>query len=153
VVSLPTPRPGAFVWTANFGSIGLGMSGAIGAHFARPRAPIVLATGDGGYMMGGLSELSTAVSVGMDLVVVLANDGSYGAEHVQFRDRDLDPGLTLSRWPDLAAVARSMGAEAITLHTVEDLPAAQRAVAGRSRTCPLLIDVRLDPDTVPRVGH
>jgi thiamine pyrophosphate-dependent acetolactate synthase large subunit-like protein len=153
VVSVPTPRPGAFVWTANFGSIGLGMSGAIGAHYARPGSPIILVTGDGGYMMGGLAELSTAVRAKMDLVVVLANDGSYGAEHVQFRDRGMDPSLTLSAWPDLAAVARSMGADAITLHDVSDLPAAYTAVAERSRTSPLLLDVRLDPETVPRAGH
>jgi thiamine pyrophosphate-dependent acetolactate synthase large subunit-like protein len=150
---LPTPSPGALVWTASFGSIGLGMSGAVGAHYARPGSPIVLVTGDGGFMMGGLAELSTAVRAQMDLIVVLANDGSYGAEHVQFRDRGMDPGLTLSVWPDFAEVARSMGAQAVTISGASDLAAAHRAVAERSKVAPLLVEVRLDPDKARRVGH
>src|SRR5262249_54299886 len=86
---IDVPDPHSFVFTIHFGAIGLGMPYAIGASLAAPGRPIVLVTGDGGFMLGGLVEFSTAVRNKVDLVVLLCNDNSFGAEHIQFRDRNL----------------------------------------------------------------
>ena len=145
------PDPHSFVFTVNFGSIGLGMGNAIGAAFGRPGRPVVLITGDGGFMLGGLAEFNSAVRAGIDLIVFVCNDGSYGAEHIQFRDRDLDPSISLIEWPDLAPVAEALGGRGYTVRSVKDLDGMADAIAGRDR--PLLIDVKLDPDRVPNVGH
>ncbi len=111
--------------------------------------PVVLFTGDGGFMMGGINEFNTAVRLGQDLVVVVCNDSAYGAEHIQFRDRDMDPGLTQFAWPSFAAVATALGGRGIEVRSPEDLRAAIDLITVRDR--PILIDLRIDPNDVPRM--
>lgn len=144
------PEPGRYVHTANFGSIGLGMGNAIGAAIGTGR-PVLHVTGDGGFMMGGIAEFNTAVRHGLDIVVIVVNDGAYGAEHVQFRRREMDPSIATFAWPDLADVARSLGGGG---HSVEDLDGLDRALGALpGRKGPVLIDLRVDPDSVGTAGH
>jgi thiamine pyrophosphate-dependent acetolactate synthase large subunit-like protein len=146
-ISVPDPR--SFVMTANFGSIGLGLQEAIGAGLAAPDRPVVLFTGDGGFMMGGVNEFNTAVRLGQDLVVIVCNDSAYGAEHIQFLDRNMDPGLTQFAWPSFAAVATALGGRGIEVRSADELPAALDLIAMRDR--PVLVDLRIDPNDVPRM--
>jgi acetolactate synthase-1/2/3 large subunit len=141
------PDARSCMWSgAGFAAIGLGTGMAIGAASARPDRPTVLVAGDGGFMLGGLNEFTTAVQHGMDLVCVVCNDGSYGAEHIQFTGRSLDPAISVFEWPDLAAVAQAMGGTGITVTSETDLATLDAAITNRSG--PLLIDVRIDPDRV-----
>ncbi|MEP3785926.1 thiamine pyrophosphate-binding protein [Ascidiaceihabitans sp.] len=146
-VSVPDPQ--SFVSTVNFGAIGLGLQAAVGAGVAAPDRPIVLFSGDGGFMMGGINEFNTAVRLGLDLIVIIANDSAYGAEHIQFVDRKMDPSLTQFQWPSFAQVAKSLGGEGIEVTSKEQLERALEAVADRNK--PILIDLRLDPSDVPRM--
>ncbi|KAA8610513.1 thiamine pyrophosphate-binding protein [Salipiger aestuarii] len=141
--------PQSFVVTAHFGSIGLGLPEAIGAGIAAPDRPVVLFSGDGGFMMGGLGEFNTAVRLKQDLVVILCNDAAYGAEHIQFLDRKMDPSLTEFDWPTFADVAISLGGQGVLVTDDAGLDAALDAIATRDR--PLLIELRLDPNDVPRM--
>jgi acetolactate synthase-1/2/3 large subunit len=143
------PEPTALVTTHGFGSIGLGLASAIGASVARPDRPCVLLVGDGGFMMSGFSELNTAVQLGSDLIAVVYDDGSYGAEHIQFHNKGMDPGLSLHRWPDLAQVAGAFGCANVTVRDLDDLDPLATAIAGRDR--PLLVHVKLDPDFISRI--
>jgi thiamine pyrophosphate-dependent acetolactate synthase large subunit-like protein len=145
--SVTVPSPERYVHTNNFGSIGLGMGYAIGMTYAAPDEPVVLVTGDGGFMMGGLAELSTAVRGQRDLVVIVVNDGAYGAEHVQFRNRQMDPSLTTIDWPDLATVAAAIGAHTFAIREMGDLDQLEHAIAGRPAG-PMLIDLQVDPEDV-----
>lgn len=147
-VHVPTPQ--AFVNTVNFGSIGLGMGNAIGAHVGAPDRPVLLVTGDGGFMLGGMAEFNSAVRHGVDLVVVVIDDGAYGAEHVQFRDKRMDPAISTFDWPELGAVATALGGRGITVRTLAELDAALESVQERDR--PVLIDVKVDPDRIPALG-
>ncbi|RLQ87930.1 thiamine pyrophosphate-binding protein [Notoacmeibacter ruber] len=146
-ISVPHPRQ--FLVTVNFGSIGLGLQEAIGAAFAEPDSPVVLFTGDGGFMMGGVNEFNTAVRLKQDLIVIVCNDSAYGAEHIQFVDRSMNPGLSEFEWPSFADVATALGGKGITVRSDEDLESAIKAV--KTRTKPLLIELRLDPNQVPRM--
>ncbi|GAB7046564.1 thiamine pyrophosphate-binding protein [Catenuloplanes indicus] len=145
------PDPRGFVFPENFGSIGTGMGAAIGAATACPAGPVVLVCGDGGFMHGGIGEFATAVRENLDVIVVVCNDGGYGAEHVQFADRGLDPGLSLFSWPDLATVADALGGDGVTVRSADDLAYAEKAIADRTR--PLLIDVRLDVRQMTPMPH
>ena len=142
-ISVDDPR--AFLYTLHFGAVGLGMPYAIGASFAAPGRPVLLVTGDGGWMLGGLTEFNTAVRHNVDLIVVVCNDGSYGAEYVQFARKDMDPGLSLFDWPDFAPVATALGGHGVTVRSVADLAAMDSAIVHSAR--PLLIDVKLNPET------
>lgn len=145
--SFDVDDPMAYVHTNNFGSIGLGMGYAIGTTYAAPDAPVVLVTGDGGYLMGGLTELSTAIRYRRDLIVVVVNDAAYGAEHVQFRRRDMDPSASLLSAPDFVATAQAMGAEALSVRTAADLELVADFLASRSGG-PVLIDLHVHPADV-----
>jgi acetolactate synthase-1/2/3 large subunit len=140
-------QPSSFVFTSYAGSIGLGLSYAIGASFAAPARPVLLVAGDGGFMLGGLVEFNTAARYGVDLTVVLCNDGGYGAEHIQFRERQIDPSISLFNWPEFAEVANSLGGRGYVVRTMADLERAVEGFAGRDR--PVLIDLKLDPDRMP----
>ena len=139
-------HPRDFVYACGFGAIGLGLPEAIGAAVAAEGRTTVLVIGDGGFMLGGLGEFASAVRHGCDLVTILCN-----AEHVQFRDRDMDPGASLFDWPDFAPVAAALGGEGVTVRGPEDLAMASEAI--RRRRGPLLIDLKIDPERVPPVPH
>lgn len=146
---ISAPGPQSFVGTVNFGAIGLGLQEAIGAGVAAPDRPVVMFTGDGGFMMGGINEFNTAVRLGLDLIVIVANDSAYGAEHIQFIDRKMDPSLTEFNWPSFADIAKSLGAEGVEVHSSEDLESAITAMSARRGV--FLIELRLDPHDVPRM--
>lgn len=145
---LSAPGPRDQVTSASFGAIGLGLATAIGAGVMRPDRPVVLFCGDGGFMLGNLAEFHAAVRAKLDLIIVIFNDGSYGAEHIQFRNRQLDPAITLFDWPDFATLAGALGGAGVTIQTTADLDALPATLEARDRGRPLLIDVRLDPDRV-----
>jgi thiamine pyrophosphate-dependent acetolactate synthase large subunit-like protein len=111
---------------------------------------VLLITGDGGFALGGLVEFSSAVRDRIDLIVVVCNDGSYGAEHALFRARGMDPSLSLLSLPDLAPIAKALGGDGVTVTNLDDLQSASNAIENRDR--PLLIDVKLDPDHIPWPG-
>jgi acetolactate synthase-1/2/3 large subunit len=103
--------------------------------------------GDGGFMLGGLVEFNTAVRHGLDMIVIVCNDSGYGAEHIQFRNKNMDPSLALFAWPEFADVARALGGDGVTVRNAADLPNAEAAI--RNRTRPLLIELKCDPDHMP----
>lgn len=148
---LRVPEPRAYVHTVNFGSIGLGMGNAVGSAFGAPGRPVLLVTGDGGFMLGGLAEFSSAVRHGLDLVVVVLNDGAYGAEHIQLRNKDMDPAISTFAWPDFGPVATALGGRGFTVRNGAELDEALAAIEHRDR--PFLIDVKIDPDTVSASNH
>ena len=148
-VRLSVQGPKSFVATTNFGSIGIGLQEAIGAGVAAPEKPVVMFTGDGGFMMGGINEFNTAVRLGLDLIVIVANDSAYGAEHIQFIDRKMDPSLTEFHWPSFAEIGVSLGGQGYTVRNNAELEEALAAIP--NRTGPMMIELKLDPHDVPRM--
>jgi len=146
---ISAPNPQSFVATVNFGAIGLGLQEAIGAGLGAPERPVVMGSGDGGFMMGGINEFNTAVRLGLDLIVIIANDSAYGAEHIQFIDRKMDPSLTEFNWPSFTEVARSLGGEGVEVSSKEGLESAIDAMTARKG--PFLMELKLDPNDVPRM--
>lgn len=134
---------GRFHHTINFGSIGLGLPTAIGAALSSRAEVTVAVAGDGGVAMAYM-ELATAVREKAPLVVVVLNDGCYGAEYTKLSDAGLDPTYSLlPGWPDCAAVARSLGCESVTVTSEAELEAAVGLIS--KGVLPLVIDVRADP--------
>ena len=137
---LRVPDAAGFCFTQAFQAVGIGLGTAIGAAVARPDRLTVLATGDGGMLMG-LADLETVARLGLRMVIVVYNDAAYGAEVHHF-----EPSArgTLVHFPDtdFAALARAAGLDGITVRHEADL----QAVAGwvGSGTCrPLLIDAKI----------
>jgi thiamine pyrophosphate-dependent acetolactate synthase large subunit-like protein len=146
-------RHAAVSWPAVhvYGAIGTGVPVAIGAGYADPARPVLLVGGDGGFMLGGLTEFNTAVRYGIDLIAVICNDGSYGPEHQMLVQWGHSPKIVEFDWPDLGPVARALGGEGITVCSEADLDRACQMIPQRHG--PLLIDLRLDPYRVPALDH
>ncbi len=141
-VYIHVDEPGDYVFAHDFGAVGLGMGSAIGAAIGRPEDRVVLVIGDGGLMMS-LVDLETAARERLSLVVIVFNDGGYGAEAHRLRLAGADPGPALFANPSFEGVARSLGCVGVTLRTPEDLAGLQDLLGDTGR--PLLIDCHLDP--------
>lgn len=146
VMYLDIPDASGFVPNQSFQSIGLGLGSAVGAALARPDRLTVAAVGDGGTFMA-LGELETAARIGLPMLIVVYNDDAYGAEVHHFADDG--EALDLVRFPptDLAAVARAVGCDGITVRTVDDL-SGLRGWLDKWPSRPLLVDAKVSPTVV-----
>jgi thiamine pyrophosphate-dependent acetolactate synthase large subunit-like protein len=138
---LDVPDPDGFVFTQAFQSIGLGLATAIGAAVARPDRLTVAALGDGGALMG-ISELETAVRLGLDLLVVVYDDEAYGAEVHHFGP-DGHPLDHVTFPPaDIAGIGRGFGCAGVTVRAPADLAAVADWISG-PRDHPLVVDAKV----------
>jgi thiamine pyrophosphate-dependent acetolactate synthase large subunit-like protein len=117
---------------------------AMAAKIAHPERQVVSVTGDGAMMMV-LSEIATAVAHDIPIVIVVPHNGIYGnmlrKQHEHFADRFIGTKLYV---PDLAEVARALGAHGERVETPANLiPAYRRALAARK---PALVDVVIGND-------
>jgi len=100
--------PRGLLCPSDFQSMGFGLPGAIGAALSRPEARVVACVGDGGLALSA-GELLTAVREGIDLVVVVFNDGQLNLIRRQQVTRfGHESGVTL-RNPDFGALAAAVG--------------------------------------------
>ncbi|GGI08000.1 thiamine pyrophosphate-binding protein [Egicoccus halophilus] len=137
---LEVPDERGFCFTQAFQSVGLGLATAIGAALAQPDRLPVAAVGDGGLLMGA-SELDTVTRLGLPMVVVVYDDGGYGAEVHHFGDT---ADLRTVTFPptDHAAIARGYGYAAVTVRDVDDLAPVRTWLDG-PRERPLLVDAKI----------
>ncbi len=137
---ISVPDPQSWVWTADFGSIGLGLPVGLGTAVARPDRHCVLFAGDGGFMMNA-QELETAGRERIPLTMIVLDDCAYRPE-VRFMEALGKPGdMGLFDEVDFAAVARAFGVPAVTVRTLADLEAASDLIAHREG--PVLIDIKV----------
>ena len=143
---LRVPRDSGFVFTQGFQSVGLGLATAVGAAIARPDRFTVAAVGDGGLLMS-LGELETIARLGLRLLVVVYDDGAYGAEVHHFGPDGHPVDLVQFPEVDLAAVARGAGLEAVVVRRAADLRAVSAWLAAGARV-PLLVHALVVPTVV-----
>jgi thiamine pyrophosphate-dependent acetolactate synthase large subunit-like protein len=119
---IPRPQDLVMVGTA-FQSIGLGLASAVGAARAVDDGnTLVLAAGDGGFLMG-LSDLESLVGAASSAVVVIYNDAAYGAEIHQYGSQGLTQKPMLIPEVDFSGIARAIGAESAIIRSLADLSA------------------------------
>jgi len=139
-----------------YSCMGYEIAGGLGIKLADPDREVVVMVGDGSYLMMA-QELATAVQEGLKLTVVLVqNHGfasigalseSLGSQRFGTRYRFRDPGtgaLDGDLLPvDLAANARSLGADVIRAGTVQELEDGLRRARAARRTT--VVHVETDP--------
>ncbi len=135
-----------FVFTQGFQAVGLGLASAIGAAVARPDRLTVAALGDGGFLMG-VSELETAVRLGMRMLVVVYDDAAYGAEVHHFAPEGHPVDLVQFPDADLAAIGRGAGAAGVTVRSPEDLAAVEAWVTAGAHGV-MVVDAKVEPTVV-----
>ena len=130
------------------GSLGWGLSGAIGVKCALPDRPVVCFSGDGGFMYH-IAELETAVRYNIPVVSVVNNNhGLLQDKRGDDRAYQAVPGSHSSDlWEfndvDMAKVAEAMGAFGIRVDQPQDIQGAIEEALASGR--PAVVDVVTDP--------
>jgi sulfoacetaldehyde acetyltransferase len=119
-------QPRSYLAAMTFGNCGYAFPAAMGAKVAAPHRPAVAYVGDGAWGMS-LNEVLTCVRETIPVTAVVFNNRQWGAEKknqvLWFGDRYV--GVQLEN-PSFAEVARSMGAEGITVSDISEVGDALR---------------------------
>lgn len=105
----PTYEPNTCLISNGLSTMGWTVPGAIAAKIARPSANILVATGDGSFLMNS-QEIETALRVGTPMVILIWVDDAYGLISWKM---DLEIGHNVDTSfgnPDFVAYAESFGA-------------------------------------------
>jgi len=108
-------RPNTVLLDNALASMGAGLPSAMMSAMLYPQRKVIAVCGDGGFMMNS-QELETAVRLGLNLTVIVLNDGAYGM--IRWKQANMgfaDFGLTYGN-PDFVTYAQSFGAHG---HRVE----------------------------------
>jgi thiamine pyrophosphate-dependent acetolactate synthase large subunit-like protein len=120
---MPSRPQEKFLTIREFGAIGNGISFAMGVAAARPDARVVLFDGDGSLMMH-VQELETIRRHGMNILIVVMNDGAYGSEVHKLRSEGMPEDGAVFGYCDFAGIARGFGLAGRTFKKLDDLPKA-----------------------------
>ena len=118
---MPSRPQERFLTIREFGAIGNGISFAMGVAAACPDETVVLFDGDGSLLMH-IQELETIRRQGLNILIIVMNDGAYGSEIHKLRAEGLSDAGALFGSTDFAAVARGFGIGGETISDLSELP-------------------------------
>lgn len=125
----PTYEPNTCLISNGLSTMAWTLPGAIGAKMARPDARVLVATGDGAFMMNS-QEIETALRERIPFVVLIWVDDEYGLIRWKM---DLELGHSTDTAfgnPDFVAYAESFGARGYRIDTPDELlPTLRQALA------------------------
>jgi len=127
------------------GAMGYGVPAAVAAKVAFPERVVLSFAGDGDFLMNG-QEIATAVQYGLNPIILVINNSSYGTirMHQETRHPDRVSGTDLVN-PDFAAFARSFGVNGEVVEATEQFASAfERALGSNKAT---VIELRVGPDS------
>ncbi len=148
-------KPRLFCSSGGLGTMGYGLGAAIGACFGSGK-PAVLVTGDGCFNMN-LTELSTAVTQGTPIVILLMNNGVLGMVRQWqkiFYGRRFSQ-TTLDKKTDYVKFAESFGAKGLRIKSEKDVkPVLKEAFDyAKKGAGPVLVDccISCDENVLPMI--
>ena len=128
------------------GAMGYGVPAAAAAKIVYPDRRVVCFAGDGCFQMNG-QELGTIMQNGLDPIIVVVNNSSYGTIRMH-QEREYPGRVSATDLvnPDFAVLARSYGFHAEILEKTEDIDGTlDRALAVEGA---VLIECRIDTDAI-----
>ena len=128
--------------------MGWGPTAILGAKLARPDAPCICVTGDGGFAMV-CQEVLTAVEWNLPVVWIVFNNMALAAiregQKAAYGGRII--GTEFTQRADFAAMARAFGAEGIRAESCKDLRDAVQHGLTCGKAC--VIDLMIEKDAIP----
>jgi acetolactate synthase I/II/III large subunit len=116
----PTYAPNTCLISNGLSTMAWTVPGAIGAKIARPDAKVLVATGDGSFLMNS-QEIETALRLRLPIVILIWVDDAYGLISWKM---DLEIGHNVdTRFgnPDFVAYAESFGAKGYRISSADEL--------------------------------
>ncbi|MFC5972978.1 thiamine pyrophosphate-binding protein [Halomarina salina] len=143
------PRAGlGYVQARGSDGINYALPQALGIQVARPEAPVVVLTGDGGLGYH-IADLETAVREELPVTVVVADNAMLGSSKAsQLGNYAVDQSTDFAQ-VDFAQVARGFGCDAERIEDPSRLAGALAEAVGSDH--PTLLDVVVDPFAAPPV--
>jgi len=132
---------------AEFGAIAQGFGMAIGAALAAPERKVLFLSGDAGLMQG-LQDLDTIGRFTPNVLTVVYNDESLGAEFHKLGAKGLVREKADYPSPDFAAIAPLLGVRGSRARSIEDIE--QQVAAFLEGGGPALIGARISRRVVSR---
>jgi acetolactate synthase-1/2/3 large subunit len=140
----PVYKPRTFISPGYQDTLGWGYATALGVQDARRDVPVLLISGDGGFMFTA-TEMATAMHHRIPLVAVVFRDDAFGnvrrIQQERYGNRVIASDLTN---PDFVRFAESFGAAAERARNPEQLRSALNR-AFKRRDVPTLIEVPVGP--------
>ena len=152
--------PGGYHMEYGYSCMGYEVAGGLGVKMARPDREVIVLVGDGSYLMLN-NELATSVMLGHKIIVVVTDNFGYacitrlqkacgGAPFNNMYEDCLHGPHGIPKI-DFAANARSLGAEAETVGSVEELGAAMKRARASDKS--YVISIVIDgPQSTPEGG-
>lgn len=139
--------PGSYHLEYGFSCMGYEIAGGLGVKLAKPDEEVVVMVGDGSYMMMN-SELSTSVTLGAKLTVVVLDNRGFGCINrlqmatggANFNNLFEDAKHEVLPGIDFHKHAESMGASAIKVASISELEMALAQAKTSDRTNVIVID-------------
>jgi acetolactate synthase I/II/III large subunit len=128
------------------GSMGYGVPAGIAAKRLYPARTVVTLAGDGDFMMTS-QELATAAHHGINLIIVIVNNGMYGT--IRMHQEKYFPGRVIATElsnPDFQLLAQAFGAHCERVEQTDDFPAAFERAQGCGK--PAIIELVVDPEAI-----
>jgi 3D-(3,5/4)-trihydroxycyclohexane-1,2-dione acylhydrolase (decyclizing) len=147
-----TRKPGGYHVEYGYSCMGYEIAGAVGVKMAEPAREVHVLVGDGSYLMMN-SELATAVTLGLKLIVTVLDNRGFGCINRLQKSTGGEPFNNLlaeSPQVDFAAHAASLGARAQKVADLLQLEAALEQARVADRTCVIVIET--DPDSTTATG-
>ncbi len=141
-------RPRQFLTSGGLGTMGYSMGAAIGACFGTGKLATIV-VGDGCFNMN-MNELSTAVTQGVPMVILLMNNSVLGMVRQWqkiFYGRRFSQ-TTLDKKTDYVAFAESFGAKGLRIEREDEIESVlETAYSYAAEKCaPVLVDCRISCD-------
>ena len=137
-------KPRTLLSSGGLGAMGFGLGAAIGGCIAANSRRTVLFTGDGSFGMN-LTELATAVSQKLPIVIIILNNNTLGMPRqwqTAFYEKRYS-NTTLDRKTDFPALAKAFGAEGYRADSLSQL---EEVLGNLPDNIPAVIDCRIDID-------
>ncbi|HET8660037.1 MAG TPA: thiamine pyrophosphate-dependent enzyme [Micromonosporaceae bacterium] len=133
------------VWTRNFATMGFALPAAIASGWLNPDGIAVAVVGDGGFAMT-MTEIQTAVRLGVPVIVVILDNGRLGA--IRYEQEIMGwPEHGSALWNgDFAQFAKALGADGVLVSDARALTdALDQAVRTRRPTVVHVVCSRDEP--------
>ena len=116
--------------------MGYGFPAAIAAKAVHPDREVICIAGDGDFMMLA-QEMATAVQYGLNVVIVVVDNGTYGT--IRMHQEGHYPGRVIAtdlKNPDFVKYAEAFGAFGVRCERTADFPAALTAARAAAKADP-----------------
>ena len=142
--------PESFMQSGVWNAMSYALPTAIAAKIEFPRRDVVALAGDGAFLMT-IGDLPTAAEYGANILMVVANNGTFGQTFMQQANIYGHTYGTTFKSPNFADIAKACNAQGIRVSDPKDLEPALRQGLAATTQQPVLVEVMVADNPYPKV--